>query len=267
MKYLLSLFILCLYAFPVFAQDFGQNDQPIEISADDNLEWLQKEKQYVANGNAEIIQGGNKINANKIIADYRENEDTSKTEIWQVTAIDNVQLTDEDSVGNANKAIYNFDTGNAILSGGTPTLKTPEQTITANDALEYNMNTGVATATGNAKITRGTDSLTANKIVGRFGKDKAGKQVLNTAKAYGGVTIKTSDEKITGNQATYNAQQNTAQIKGNVKITRGLNTLEGARAEVNLNTNLSKIYGAPKENKRVKGVFYPSSRNTSNTAP
>ena len=54
--------------------------------------------------------------------------------------------------------------------------------------------------------------------------------------------------------------KDTAEMHGNVVITRGPNKLEGDKAQVNLKTNMSKIFGNAKNNKRVKGVFFPSSR-------
>ena len=262
MRFYFIVLMLSLYVFPVMAQDFGQNDAPIEISADTTLEWLQKEKQYVANGNVEIIQGENKIYADKIIADYHENETSGKTEIWQINAFENVRLENKDNKAFANKAVYNFDSGSAILTGGDLKLTNPQQTITATQKLEYNLNTGTAKAVGNALITRATDSLKAQSITAQFIKNAKGKQVLKTASAHGNVRIKTKEETITGDKATYNALANKADMNGNVKITRGANTLEGARAQVNLTTNVSKIFGAPEKNKRVKGVFFPSSRKS-----
>jgi len=87
-----------------------------------------------------------------------------------------------------------------------------------------------------------------------------GQQRLKTAQANGNVIIQTAQEKITGDNGQYDAVKNTAQINGNIVITRGPNKLEGAKAIVDLTSNVSKIYGAPEKNKRVKGVFFPTSR-------
>lgn len=244
------------------AQQLEATDKPIEISADNSLEWLQKQQQYVANGNVEVEQGDAKIFCNKLVADYRENKTTGSTDIWQLTAYDNVRIKNKDSTAQGNKAVYNIDTGLSVLTGNNLKLTLPDQTITASERLEYDINKGKAKAIGNAKIIRGQDTLNASTITANFSKDKNGKQALKTARANGNVKIKTLDETLTGNHAIYNAANNTAEVTGNVKIVRGPNTLEGARATVNLTTNISKIFGSPNNGTRVKGVFFPSSKNS-----
>lgn len=248
--------------FMASAQQLEDNDTPIEISADNSLEWIQKDLQYIANGNVEVTQGTSTILCDRLVADYRENKITGNTEIWQLTAYDNVRLKNQDSTAQGNMAVYNIDTGINTLTGGDLKLTMPDQTITASKRLEYDMNIDKAKAIGNAKIIRGQDVLSANSITANFTKDKNGKQALKTATANGNVKIKTPDETLTGSNAIYNAANNTAEITSNVKIIRGPNTLEGARAQVNLTTNVSKMFGAPNKGKRVKGVFFPSSKSS-----
>jgi len=254
------LLIIASLIHTVQAQELSNSDDPIEISADNSLEWQQKQQQYVANGNVVVTQGTSKIFANQIIADYRENETTGNTEIWQLTALESVRLENDDSIATANKATYNIDTGLSTLTGGDLKLTLPDQTITAQERMEYNINEGVAKAVGNAKIKRDADTLSANTITAYLTKDNNGKQKLKTAKASGRVQIKTTDETLTGDKANYDAINNTAEMMGNVKIKRGSNILEGDRAQVNLNTNISKIFGNANNGKRVKGVFFPSSK-------
>lgn len=260
----ICLLIILFLPTSSFAQDIGNNQEPVEISADVTLEWLQNEKQYVANGNVEAKQGDVTILTDKLIADYRDDGKGGNVDIWQLTAEENVQIKNTDSTATGDYAVYNVETGLATLTGKNLKLTTPDQVISAQKSMEYNANKGVAKAIGNAKIIRETNTLSANTITANFTKDSNGKQILNTAKASGGVTIKTPDEIITGNSGIYNAKNNTVKISGNVKITRGPNTLEGDRAEVNLTTNISKMFVAPNSGKRVKGVFFPSSKNNDN---
>jgi len=258
--FIISTVLICLLPASTYAQKLGDSDAPVEIAADNSLEWLQKKQQYVANGNVEVTQGLSKIFSDKLVADYRENKQSGDIEIWQLTAYGNVRIQNETSKIQGNKAIYDVNTGLSIITGDNLKLTLPDQTITARERMEYNSNNGIAKAIGSAKIVRGSDILSANSITANFLKDNTGKQQLSTATANGNVTIQTPDETLTGNHAKYNAVQNTAQITGNVKLKRGPNILEGARAEVNLATNVSKMFGAPKSGKRVKGVFFPSSQ-------
>ena len=256
------LFLLFVFALPInsYAQTLESGDAPIEISADNSLEWIQNKNQYVANGNVEVTQGTSKILCDRLVADYRENATSGKTEIWQLAAYDNVRLINDENQAQGDQATHNIDTGLSTLIGTDLKLTMPEQTLTASERMEYNMNEGRAKAIGNAKIIRGTDSLSAQNIEAIFSEDTQGKQVLQNATATGNVIIITPDEKLTGNKAIYNAIDNTAEVTGDVIITRGPNKLEGARAQVNLATNISQIFGAPKTGERVKGIFYPSSK-------
>lgn len=260
-----SLVIIILGTITAYAQNtpsFGTGSKaPIEISAEKTLEWHQKDKQYIADGDVEAKQGDVTILAEKMVADYRDDNKGGSVEIWQLTAKQNVKITNADSTATGDEAVYNVDTGIATLTGNNLKLTTPDQLITAQKRMEYNTINGKATAVGNAQITRGADTLTANNITANFTKDKNGKQALKTAKATGHVVIKTPEETLTGDNGFYNAANNTAEVKGHVKIVRGPNMLEGERAEINLTTNISKMFGAPQTGKRVKGVFFPNSKN------
>lgn len=245
------------------------NKEPVEISAGKTLEWLQNDKQYVAIGAVEAKQGDVVILSEKLIADYRDdgskNAGSGNVQIWQLTAEENVQIKNTDSTAVGDKAVYNVDTGIATLTGNNLKLTTPDQIITAQERMEYDTAKGIAKAIGNAKIIRGTDTLNAATITANFEKDANGNQVLKTATAVGKVVIITPEETLTGDNGFYNAATNTAEIKGHVKIVRGPNTLEGARAEVNLTTNISKMFGAPESGTRVKGIFFPGSKDANNT--
>lgn len=257
MKIIFIVF-LCLFVTPVFAQE-----APIEISADQNLEWRQKDKQYIANGNVEAKQGDAVINADKLVADYKENAG-GKTEIWRLTAAGSVRLRSQDSVVTGDNAVYLVESGEAVVTGGNLKLTTPKETITAKEKLTYNTMKGIAEAIGQAEITQTDKKLNAASITANFEKDETGKQSLKNATANGFVKITTPDEVLTGDNGFYNAKTNIAEVTGNVKITRGPNTLEGNRAEVNLTTNLSKMFGAPETGERVKGVFFPGSTESQN---
>lgn len=249
---ILFIIVLCLSS-PVFAQE-----SPIEISADQNLEWRQKEKQYIANGNVEAKQGEAVINADRLVADYKEN-DQGKTEIWRLTASGAVRLRNQDSVVTGNEAVYLVESTQATVTGGDLKLTTPKETITAKEKLSYNSTKGIAEAIGSAEIIQEDKRLNASSITANFTKDSNGQQILKNANANGFVKITTPNEILTGDKGFYNAQTNIAEVTGNVKITRGPNILEGNRAEVNLTTNLSKMFGSPETGGRVKGVFFPNS--------
>lgn len=262
-KIIIALFIYGFITSPVSAQEINSSNDPVEISADGTLEWLQNKNQYVANGNVEVIQGDVTINADQIIADYVDGENSAggNVEITQITAIGNVLIKNKDSTAQGDNAVYDVNTTEATLTGNNLKLTTPEQVITATKSMTYNSKSKTAKAVGNAKIIQEKNTLSAPTIQANFKDNNEGQQILKNATASGGVTIKTPDETLTGNKGTYNANNNTAEIIGNVKIVRGPNILEGARGEVNLTTNISKMFGAPQTGQRVKGIFYPKSES------
>ena len=65
----------------VIAQGIGlpgqSKDKPIEINADEGIEWSQKQKVYGARGNARASQGRVTVSANTLTAHYREKNDQS----------------------------------------------------------------------------------------------------------------------------------------------------------------------------------------------
>lgn len=240
---------------------------PVEISADGTLEWHQKDKQYIANGNVEAVQEDVRILADKLVADYRDDNGGGNVEIYKLTAYGNVTLKNADSTAIGDMAVYDVDTSIATLTGGNLKLTTPDQVITARERMEYDTAKGIAKAIGNAKIIQDKNTLSAQSITANFEKNNNGEQILKTATANGGVTITTPEETLTGDKGIYNAANDTAEVSGNVKIVRGPNILEGARAEVNLTTNISKMFGAPETGQRVKGVFFPNSQKAPTDKP
>jgi lipopolysaccharide export system protein LptA len=250
----------------------ADNKQPLEITADQTLEWHRNDNQFVANGNVVAKQGDTSIKSDKLVADYRQGKGKSQSfAIYQLTATGHVNIDSRGSTASGDKAVYDVDKGVATLTGDNLKLASPGQTVTARDKFEYRVNDGVLTATGGAVAVRGQDRIAADVMSAAFAKGAGGAGLgamagaggadknLERLDAGGHVVITTPDETLTGDKASYTAADNIARITGNVKITRGPNTLEGESAEVNLATNISTMRGGASEGGRVRGVFYPDS--------
>lgn len=269
-KNLLTLLISVYVFFPFVtkAQGLSTNSNlPIEITADNSLEWLRGDKQFVARGSAKAAQGLSSVEASTLTAHYRESPQSSM-EIYRLLADKNVILKNENTTAYGDNAIYDIDDGLAILTGEDLKLESPDQTITAKERFEYFINEGRATAIGNARVIRpkadrsGFDTLEADTLSAIFKENDTGETVLERMEANGNVIITTPTEVVTGTYGTYTASTNIATLTGNVTIKRGPNILEGDRAEVDLNTNVSKIFGSEKQSGRVKGTFFPGSAKT-----
>ncbi len=252
----------------------SNSKQPLEVTADGTLEWLREDKKFIATKNAMAKQGESSVAGEKLIALYREGKDGGGTDIYQVTAEQNVILRSRDSTVYGQNAVYNLDQGLATVTGDNLKMVSPDQTVTARDKFEYWVADGRVNALGYAKIVRpkpggGVDTLHADKISVLLKKNEQGKQVLHSLEAIGNVVIVTPGETVTGAYGIYKADTNKAEITGGVKILRGPNTLEGERAVVDMNTNVSTIFadGKPtapgtsdvKPGGRVRGIFYPGS--------
>lgn len=271
-----AFFLFCFLLFPfmpVAAQEpatsaVTSSNDPIEITAGQTLEWHRKDLKYIARGDVVAKQGRTEIRSAVLTADYREGKG-SATEIQKLTAEQNVTLTDQESTAYGDVAVYDVAQGYAVLTGQNLKLVSPEQTITARDKMEYWTARREASAVGNAKVTRPTDTITADTLKAFFVDDPAtGKTKVSRMEAIGHVVIITKEEKLTGDKGIYKGEGNTAELIGHVRIERGPNVLEGERAEVNLTTNISKMFGgatSPTGDSRVRGVFYPGSEKKPET--
>ena len=70
------------------------NNEPIEIYADNGIEWHKNSKKYVALGNAQAISGSLSLKSDKIEAYYNETKDSSM-DIANVIAKRNVVIQDK----------------------------------------------------------------------------------------------------------------------------------------------------------------------------
>lgn len=248
------------------AQAQNQNrDQPLEITADNTLEWHQEARQYIARGNAVARQGEVTISADSLTADYRTGDGNGGngggTDIYQITARGNVVISGQGATAHGDHAVYHVTEGRAEMTGEQLRLTSPEYTVTARDRFEYWTEQGRLNAVGAARAVRGEDRIDANRLTAIFTQRPDGNRALSRLEAEGNVTITTPEEVLTGARGHYEAASNTAEIHGNVRITRGPNILEGDRATIDLPTNISRIHGSPAQGERVRGIFYPGSEN------
>lgn len=223
----LILFILCVIPVSTWAAE----NTPLEITADTALEWNQKNKTYVARGNALAKQGDLSVTADTLTATYA-GQDGSSSDIILLEANGKVTLTSGDNIAIGDKVVYDLTTGKAILSGTRP------------------------------KITQGTkNTLEADEILvwTKKSDNSPSDGTLDHAEAIGNVVITSGQQVATGNKATYQADTNMAELIGNVQVKQGDNWLQGNRAEMNMTTQVSKMFGDKTSKGRVKGVFHTGS--------
>jgi len=166
---------------PAFAQGLGlldrKSDAPIEIEADDGIEWRQADKVYVARGNVKVVRGEMTLYADSVTAHYRDAKNAGKpkdpkaqesgfggggTEIWKLEAVGNLRIETQADRATGHRGVYNVDLGVLTLSGDVR-MSSPEKNTTAyGDEAVYDTNQSVMVLTGrNLRIESPQSKITA----------------------------------------------------------------------------------------------------------
>ncbi len=248
---------LLLFAQAVQAQPgISMNGGPIEITAQDSMEWFRDENRFVARGDAFARQGDMSLSAETLQALY-ENGSEQDFALTRITAQSNVVLTSGENSIFGQNATYDLKTGVAVITGRDLKMIGPRGTLSADERFEYRATEREVLAIGNAEVIREDTILKSDQLLATLGQNAAGDMIIDRVNATGGVEIITPAETLTGDEGVYDEGTNTAEVTGNVKLRRGESILEGERAVIDLSTNVSKLFGGATTNERVKGVFYP----------
>lgn len=243
-----------------YAQGLGLPNQgsgkPVEIHADQGIEWQQDAQTYIARGNASARQGDVAIHADELIAHYKKGAD-GKTQIWRIDADGNVRITSPRQTAYGKKGVYDVTKGIFVLTGA-PRMETGTDKISASKSLEFWEAKSLAVARGDAVAVRGDKRLRADVLTAYFSKGKDGKSQVNRVDAFDNVLISSPNEIVRGHRGVYNTQTGIIVLQGSVKITRGSDQLNGEAAEVNLNTGVSRLLSG--SSGRVRGFFQRQGR-------
>jgi lipopolysaccharide export system protein LptA len=250
-----------------------RNDVPIEVEADQGIEWLRDQQLYLARGNAKATRGQVTVYGDMLTARYRPRASTKPaglkqptgdsgtgsggTEIYQLEAIGNVKITTPTETAWAERAIYDADQAVMVLLGNNLRLETKTDVLTARDSLEYWDKRQLAVARGNAIAAREDRRIRADTLSAQFVDVPGQGQKLQRVDAFGNVEVRTQLETARGEKGVYLAGPEQATLIGNVKITRGNNQLDGEVAEVDMKTGISKLLPGGTGQARVRGLFVP----------
>jgi lipopolysaccharide export system protein LptA len=268
-----ALVLSPLHGGPLLAQSLGSSfgaagsDQPITIQAEEGIEWQQRAQVYIARGNAVAQSGEVTVRADELTAFYRETT-ASDTEIYRLEARGNVRIATPNENATGDFAIYDVEQGLLVITGDDIRFRTPSETITAEQSLEYWEATGLAVARGNAVADQGGKRLRADVISAHMREDQAGRFSVHRVEAFGEVQIQTATEFVRADYGDYRTESGIAALSGSVKITQGSNQINGDLAEVNLNTGVSRLLGRPSVSSgkigggkaRVHGIFIPNAK-------
>ncbi|KZB66823.1 hypothetical protein AUP42_14940 [Thalassospira lucentensis] len=229
----------------------------LEVESDNGIEWRRNEQVLIARGNAVAKRGNSRVDADELRALYRDRD--GQSEIYRIIATGNVKLSSETDVATGDQAIYDIDDAVVVLTGEDLQYKTPTETLTAEESLEYWETERMAVARGNAVAVADDRTLRGDVLTARFEMGKNGENELSRIDGNGNVTIRTPTDFVVGNQGVYDAKTGIATLVGSVKITRGENQLNGDRAVVDLNTGVSRLTanGNGDGKSRVRGLLVP----------
>jgi len=265
----LSLIIFAavlLYSQPGQAQSLnlasGAKDQPIEILADNGIEWQQENEILIASGNAKASRDGVNVEAEVLRAYYRK-KPGGGADLYRLDAAGGVKIySGTDSITGQN-AVYDFEQAILRVDGNKVVYKTGNDSITANRQMEYWERQQMAVARGNAIAVHDGKTVRADILKALFRKKKDGKSEVYVVEAFDNVLIVSEADRVRADRGIYKVDSGIATLTGNITITREDSILTGDQAEVNLNTGISKlltvdtVQSEPKKKKRIRGFIYP----------
>lgn len=239
----------------------GRSDGPLEINADQGIEWRRNQRLYIARGNASAARGDLTVYADVLTAHYRERAGKA-SEIYQIDALGNVRIVSPSETAYADNGVYEVERGLLVLRGGDLRLVTPNEVVRARDTLEYWEVEEVAVARGAASAVRGERQIEADVLTGYFSPNEQGELEMSTLKADGNVRITTPREFARSRNGVYYIGHELVTLTGDVKITRGENQANGEYAEIDLDTGVNRLLGAApgqKGDSRVRSLLVPGS--------
>ena len=246
-------------------------DRPIEVLADQGIEWQQESRRFIARGSARAMQGDVEVLADVLIAHYRDKEDGG-TDVYRVDALGNVTIRSAGETATGSAAVYDFDQAVLVIEGSPVQLETLDGLVTAEDTIQYWEKDNVAVAEGNAVATKGDQTLYADTLTARFKdepSDASGAETrsgeLSRIEGYGNVRLETKKDVILGDRGRYDLDSGIATLDGNVRITSDQNQLSGGFAVVDTNKGVSTLYSSaaeagvpgPSKAPRVKALIVP----------
>jgi lipopolysaccharide export system protein LptA len=255
---------------------------PMNVQADNGIEWQQNSQLYIARGNAVATRGPGTIKGDTLIAHYREAKGPAaanaenNSEIYRIEADGNVVITRDTRTVIGDHADYDMDQGIGIVHGKALKMTTASDVVTARDALEWYDAKQIAVARGDAVVVRPGgrtikgDVLTAYMVkVAPDASPGAPAQPakpsakapaapsangaappanddtkINRIDAQGHVVVVNGPDIGRGDYGVYNAATDICTLLGNVTLTRGTDVVTGQYAVMNMKTNISRIMPA-----------------------
>jgi len=246
--------------------------EPIEISAENGIEWKRDARTYTARGNALAQQGDTSIAADTLIAYLDEQDELSH---WEATG--NVKIQTSQSTSYGDHADYQESSRLLVLTGRNLKVVTDSQTVTARDQIEYWRDKDIVVAKGAVVIVRPQKETTihSDEATAYF-RDKVddpatpeneagnGSEVYQV-EAQGHVRVDRKEQTAFSEHLAYDPNTEIAVLTGNVVIHSKDNTYKGGRAELDLKNDISRLL--PAQGQRVFTTIKPKDNTTDAGTP
>ena len=268
-KLLFQLVVLVIFYFQISAAAVaggldlasGSKDMPIEITADNGIEWEKNKEILIASGNAKASRGGITVLAEVLRAYYRK-KTTGGTDLYRLDAAGGVKIFSDTESMEGQTAVLDFEQAILKVDGKKVIYKAGPDTITANQQMEYWERQKMAVARGNAVAIHKGKTLRADVLKALLRKNKTGRSEVYIIEAFNNVLIVSDKDRLRSDSVIYKLDSGIATLKGNVSIIREDTILKGDLAEINLKTGISKLLtvdsvGSRRGKKRVHGLIYP----------
>jgi lipopolysaccharide export system protein LptA len=279
----------------------GDNsNKPVNIEAQNGIEWQQNNKVYIARGNAKATRGDDSVTADTLYAYYRDAQpqqaaaaspppprgnspsdqqnpfDNGSTQIYRIEADGHVVFATPTQTAYGDHTVYDIDQALLIVTGKNLKIVTQQDIITARDSFEWYDQKQIGVARGNAIATRqGPEhkSIRGDVLTTEVTRPDNQPAKISKVNAQGHVILVSEDQIARGDSGVYNLETGIATLSGHVTLTRGDNELRGQYAVVNTNTNVARLLPAPPSAQvtgpqpRVQGLLVPRQGQPGAAAP
>jgi lipopolysaccharide export system protein LptA len=269
---LLCISLPMLLAAPALADgpDLSQGG-PVNITAEDGLDWQQNTQIVTARGDQLTAHYRKKAGAAPAKSGASDDL-TGGSEIYRLDADGHVTINTPTDIAFGDKAVYDIDQAVLVMTGQHLMLKTPSEVITARDQLEYWSNERKSVARGDALVVATDGRSVAADILVSYSDpsspnapQKPDSSGLNTGQlrrvdAFGHVVLRTQADIVHGDNGVYMPQTGLARVVGNVTITHGLSEIHGQDAVVDLKTGIAHML--PAGSTPIHGLLVPNDHST-----
>jgi lipopolysaccharide export system protein LptA len=262
------------------------NGKPLNIEAENGVEWQQSNHVYIARGNAKATRGETSVAADTLYAYYRPAPsgsatpaaatnssqaaaspfDTGSTQIYRLEADGNVVFATPTQTAYGDHAVYDVDQALLVLTGKNLKILTPQDTITAKDSFEWYDQKQLGVARGDALAVRQgptPKTIRGDVLIAEITKPQNQPSKISKVDAHGHVMMVSQDQIAHGDAAVDNLDTGIATLTGNVSLTRGENELRGQYGIMDTNNNVARLLSAPPSAQltgprpRVQGLLIP----------